>query len=506
MQFYNVPDIYDADNQNSIYRKLLEQVPDLIFKLIWLVNKQEYAAVYISNGIENIFELTLDQFTHNPSSLKNRIVPECYRKFIISLTQARDEFKNWDCEFEVNLPIKGLRTLKVNAIPEMDEDNICFYGKVTDITSQKAQEKELEMSEKRYTYALKAASEGIWDYDSVKNEAYFSAQSMRILGLPERDTVMPYEFWLNRIHPDDLKNYNKTVKKFFKNKKVAYEAIYRILTEHGTYRWVLSRGKGVEFDDKGSPVRSIGTHKDVTLLKEKETELAKTIDIIGEQNKRLTNFAHIVSHNLRSHAGNLKMLIDLFKAADEKEREEMMEHLEAISDGLYVTIGHLKELVEIQFEIKNIRVEINLRSYLKNILTILHNEIIKHGVRVDINIPIDATVYYNPAYLESVLLNFTTNAIKYSSPDRTPVIVYDYEIIDNKKILSITDNGLGIDLKKHKNALFGMYKTFHKNQNSRGIGLFITKNQVEAMGGSIEVTSEINKGTTFKICFNDEKH
>lgn len=506
MQFYNVPDIYDADSQNSIYRKLLEQVPDLIFKLIWLADKQEYAAVHISNGIETIFELTLEKFMQQPIILYNRILPECREKFLDSLTKARDGFSKWECEFRVNLPAKGIRILRVSAIPEMDDGNVCFFGRVTDVSDQKEQERELQMSEKRYTYALKAASEGIWDYNALTNEAYFSAQSMRILGLPEKDTVLPYEFWLNRIHPDDLANYNKTVKKFFKNKKIAYEAIYRILTEHGTYRWVLSRGKGVEFDNKGIPVRSIGTHKDVTLLKEKETELAKTIDIIGEQNKRLTNFAHIVSHNLRSHAGNLKMLIDLFKAADEDERTEMMQHLEAISDGLYVTIGHLKELVEIQFEIKNIREEINLRSYLKNILTILHNEITKHGVRIDINIPIDATVYYNPAYLESVLLNFTTNAIKYSSPDRMPMISYDFEIVNNKKYLSITDNGLGIDLRRHKNALFGMYKTFHKNQNSRGIGLFITKNQIEAMGGTIEVISEINKGTTFKICFDDEKH
>src|SRR5690606_3158404 len=236
----------------------------------------------------------------------------------------------------------------------------------------------------------------------------------------------------------------------------------------------------------------------------KEIELGNTIDIVGEQNNRLVNFAHIVSHNLRSHAGNLKMLIDVFKNADQEEREEMLEHLEAISNGLYVTIGHLKELVEIQFEVKNVKERLNLRHYLKNILNILHNEIKKHGVNVEVNIPLDVMVTYNPAYLESILLNFTTNAIKYSSPERSPIIMYDFEIKDGKKILSITDNGLGIDLKKHKNSLFGMYKTFHKNQNSRGIGLFITKNQIEAMGGSVEVFSEVNKGTTFKIYFKDE--
>ncbi|WP_229338429.1 ATP-binding protein [Christiangramia sediminis] len=73
-------------------------------------------------------------------------------------------------------------------------------------------------------------------------------------------------------------------------------------------------------------------------------------------------------------------------------------------------------------------------------------------------------------------------------------------------ILEIGDNGLGIDLNKHRSKLFGMYKTFHTHKDSRGIGLFITKNQVEAMGGKIEVESELNKGTTFKIYFKYEKN
>ncbi|RKM92730.1 sensor histidine kinase, partial [Aquimarina sp. BL5] len=78
----------------------------------------------------------------------------------------------------------------------------------------------------------------------------------------------------------------------------------------------------------------------------------------------------------------------------------------------------------------------------------------------------------------------------------------------NKKfvIISFEDNGLGIDLKKHREKLFGMYKTFHRNKDSRGIGLFITKNQVEALGGKIEVESEVNKGTIFKVYMKYEKH
>ena len=115
-------------------------------------------------------------------------------------------------------------------------------------------------------------------------------------------------------------------------------------------------------------------------------------------------------------------------------------------------------------------------------------------------IPQDITVNYNPAYLESILLNLLSNALKYSHPDRLPVIEFKYLLEhDGKIILSISDNGLGIDLIKNKDKIFGMYKTFHGNKDAKGLGLFISKNQVEAIGGTLEVESEPNIGTTFKI-------
>ena len=92
-----------------------------------------------------------------------------------------------------------------------------------------------------------------------------------------------------------------------------------------------------------------------------------------------------------------------------------------------------------------------------------------------------------------------SNAIKYRHEDRNPEIEIQTRENNGSRTILIRDNGLGIDLKKHRDKLFGMYKTFHRNRDSRGIGLFITKNQVESMGGKIEVESQVNEGTTFKV-------
>jgi signal transduction histidine kinase len=104
-----------------------------------------------------------------------------------------------------------------------------------------------------------------------------------------------------------------------------------------------------------------------------------------------------------------------------------------------------------------------------------------------------------PAYIESIFLNLTTNAIKYRDPEKEPTLTIQSYIEDQFIVLSVEDNGKGIDLERYGNKIFGMYKTFHGNKDARGIGLFITKNQIESMGGTIEVESEVGVGTKFRV-------
>jgi signal transduction histidine kinase len=233
--------------------------------------------------------------------------------------------------------------------------------------------------------------------------------------------------------------------------------------------------------------------------------MIKTMEIIGKQNSRLLNFAHIVSHNLRSHSSNIEMLLNIIdEENDETFVEESFKHLKTSSKALTQTIAHLKELVEIQSELTHKKENLNLNDFLGKTLDVLAEEIKSNKVVIKNKLKKGETILFNPAYLESILLNFTSNAIRYAHPERTPVISYSLKSERKKKVLEIQDNGLGINLDKHREKLFGMYKTFHKHKDSRGIGLFITKNQIEAMGGTVDVQSIVGEGTTFKIYFNEQ--
>ena len=139
------------------------------------------------------------------------------------------------------------------------------------------------------------------------------------------------------------------------------------------------------------------------------------------------------------------------------------------------------------------KVESNLAAFLKN-----------NNAKIINKITDDVVINVIPAYLESILMNFITNGVKYKEPSRNPIITLTAAKTGKYTVVSIRDNGMGIDLKKYGDKLFGMYKTFHNHKDARGIGLYITKNQIEAMNGKVETKSKVGVGTTFNIYFNDE--
>lgn len=112
-------------------------------------------------------------------------------------------------------------------------------------------------------------------------------------------------------------------------------------------------------------------------------------------------------------------------------------------------------------------------------------------------------IYANRSYMESIIQNLASNALKYSHPKRKPILNIDSHLSEDEILtITVTDNGIGVDLNKYGNDIFGLYRTFHGNENAEGVGLYLTKSQIETLGGKIEIKSEVNIGTTFTITMN----
>lgn len=502
-------DLYGSEDcleVNNFYRKLFAEMPDLLFQFI-IDRDNKYSFPLVSKSADAIFELTASDFTNDIKLIiYDRIFAQDKELFFTSLVKARKEIKPWEIEFRAVLPNKGLRWFKVSSKTELAADGgVAFFGHISDITDLKEKEENLRISEERFQFALEASTAGIWDWDMVTNRVFYSSLSLKILELESTDIFDDPERWDKIVHPDDLPKYYSDIKDHFENKIPYYENYHRVMTSSGNYKWILDRGKVIKRDENGKPLRVIGTHTDVSSQKEKELDLIKTMKLYSDQNSRLLNFSHIVSHNLNTQAGNIKSILDFIDADVNKQTvDEMLEHLRTVSNDLNETISNLTQIVKTQSNINIIVVPLRLSEYIEKTIFTIRGHDRQKNVSIVNNVPKYVSINFNPAYLESVLLNFTTNAIKYAHPDRDPVIIFDFVIEpDGFKSLKITDNGLGIDLNVYGDLLFGMYKTFHKHREARGIGLYITRNQIEAMKGSISVESEVGVGTSFKIVFND---
>lgn len=253
-------------------------------------------------------------------------------------------------------------------------------------------------------------------------------------------------------------------------------------------------------------MKLFGVFQDIDLIKKAEEKLKSVLEITTNQNERLKNFANIVSHNLKSHNNNLDSVLNIFlEENNEFATNEYLQLLQKAITNLAETISNLNEVVKMNNSIEKLET-VNLHQVINNAVSHVYQLAVIAKTKINNDVNPNISVLVIPAYADSIILNFITNGIKYRSTERSPTLNFTAEIIDDYVILKIRDNGIGIDLQKNGSKLFGMYKTFTNNPESRGIGLFITKNQIEAIGGKMEVKSKVNEGTTFKVYFKNAQY
>ena len=388
--------------------------------------------------------------------------------------------------------------LSVSQLFESNEKPTSHIAFVKDITERKEAEALIEKSQARFKSLIDTIDGIVWEYDlETKSSTFISKKIENLLGYLVEEYSESPEFWEDHIHPEDREFALALSAKENKN-HVNHDYEYRMLKKNGEIIWVRDIINYVF--ENGKPVISRGIMIDITIMKEAEKNLSNSLQLVTEQNKRLLNFSYIVSHNLRSHTSNIESIISLIESAEsEEERNEMMQLLKSVSNSLDETMKHLNEVVNINTNINLVTKPLNLIKYIDKAKEVLSEQILSNKVTLTTNIPEDATINYNSAYLESILYNLISNAIRYRHPQRKPIISINLYQQNDKTIIEVSDNGIGIDLVRNADKIFGMYKTFSSNSDARGIGLFITKNQVDAMGGSITVDSIPNEGTTFKI-------
>ena len=383
-----------------------------------------------------------------------------------------------------------------------------FLGVARDVTKEKSIEESLIASEKQAfdlaksyknildsqnVFIIKTDMQGFYTYAN-EHFKYFFGFGDEVVGVNSMST----------IHPDDHAKAVETVHKCLAEPNVPHEVIIRKPTRDGSMKGGRWEFRAIT-NANGEPIEILCVGYDISEQLENLERAQTLLKITSDQNFKLKSFSHIVSHNIRSHSANLISLAEFIsETQDEEEKNNFINMLKISTQKLEETIRNLSDIINIEESTDKTKEPLRLHHEVNKALQSLNASIFQLQVEVDNNVPEDLYIHAVPTYLDSILLNMLSNAIRYRSPDRPCHIKISTERNANYIILSISDNGLGIDLSKHAHKLFGMYKTFHGNEDARGFGLYITKTQIEAMGGKIDVESEVGIGTTFKIYFREK--
>jgi PAS domain S-box-containing protein len=232
-----------------------------------------------------------------------------------------------------------------------------------------------------------------------------------------------------------------------------------------------------------------------------QSKLRKLVDTTAEQNTRLKDFSYIISHNFRSSVANIEGLIGVLK--DDPSNVEYMRMLQQTTSKLTEAIGNINELLNFEKGVTDLdRQETNVYEVINSVIQLNNKVIREKKLEIEIEVPKDLVLKTIPVYLESILHNLITNAIKYGTTSSRKKINIRSRIHKKFVSLKVQDFGLGIDLKKYQEKVFKLGSRFHSQEgDGQGMGLFMTKHQVEALGGKIDVKSEVNVGTTFIVVF-----
>jgi signal transduction histidine kinase len=237
---------------------------------------------------------------------------------------------------------------------------------------------------------------------------------------------------------------------------------------------------------------------------EKRTdELKQTIDQLTEQNQDLQQFSYIISHNIRSPIARIAGLIDIIKienSATKAISEEVIMHLDKAIISLDTVIRDLNQILSIRKGINKFKEMITFQEVFDWVTLTLENEIALAGAKIHHDFSQCPGVYSVKAYLQSIMYNLISNAIKYRRADVSAQIhVVSYRNGDYI-CLEVKDNGVGIDLQAiDPYKIFGLYQRMHTHVEGKGLGLYLVKSQVESLNGKIEVESELMKGSRFIV-------
>ena len=399
-----------------------------------------------------------------------------------------------------------VRDIYSHAEFEFDREGkpIGLYGIAQDITAIKEGEKALAQSEANLRQMMDLLPQSIFARNIQGNYLFVNKSFAELNGFSPKELIgQPMSKTISASADADY--FLKKDRAVILTGKMDAVPEYSFTDQQQNLR-TFHIGKA-PFTIAGSGEKAVlGIMMDITEQKKLDLERSKMIAEIMQRNTGLEQFAFIISHNLRSPVANIRGMVELLQTSnlEPADVKELLGNLSVSAKKLDEVIIDLNAILELNHQEKNNKEWVRFSALVADISISLAGQIKENKVQIISNFQAEDGMHTLKSHLYSIFFNLISNSIKYAQPGIRPVIHITIEKLNGRLQISFKDNGMGIDLAKHGNHVFGLYKRFHSHVTGKGMGLFLVKTEVELLGGKISMTSEINHGTEFRVEFDGD--
>lgn len=498
--------VTDVTQQKEIEEenKKLSDVASLTVSAV-IVTDTEGRITWVNKGFERITEYTLSEVIGQKPGhlLQGSNTDKTTNKYMSEAIKNRQGFR-----VEIANYSKSGREywLDIEVRPLHNSQNRLtgFMAIEHDITERKKFEATLVRRDNQLTLAAQIAKLGHWEYDFLTDIFTFNDQFYDVFRTTAK-AVGGYTMTSARyaelfVHPDDAAIVGQSVSDALKSVQTdfSFKAEHRIIYSDGEIGFISVHFRSIK-DELGRTIKNFGVNQDITEQKKVELERLELIDSLQNKNKDLQQFSYIVSHNLRAPIAKIMGLVSVMDSESD-ENKFMLEKLTEEATQLDDVVKDINTIVSARKSAKEKMELVNFEKKFNLIRQVLEDQITDSNASIIDDFSTTPEIWSIKSYIYSILYNLISNSIKYRKPD-VPLQIEVSSSQDEKFIcLSVKDNGEGIDLVKNGSKIFGLYKRFHTGSvTGKGIGLNLVKTHAESLGGRVEVDSQLNVGTTFRV-------
>lgn len=470
---------------------------------IWDWKIQEDTITW-NKGIETIFGYTQEEVGNNSAWWFDKIHPEDSIKMSVKLYSfIEQKSEKWQDQYRFRCADNTYKYVLDRGFLLKDKKGRAhrMIGAIQDITKQKKEEENLKLLETVVTQTKDAIVITKSDSNSATfpNIIYVNNAFCAMTGYKSKKALSkPF----NPFNTEELDSheYEKFIAAIAEKRECQIETLTK--KKNKEEYWVRFSMIPI-YNSDNELSHWISIQKDVTEERKQEKEKEQLIRELTQNNKDLKQFSYITSHNLRAPLSNLIGLLNLIEdiPINDSELSEIINGFKKSTHLLNETINDLVKIIVIKDKISIQKENVTINEVVEHVFSQLKFQIEQSKPILKLNFDEADTIYTNKAYLESILINLLTNSIKYKSETKKLKISITIKKTNNSTILKFKDNGIGIDLKRNSEHIFGLYQRFHDYPDSKGLGLYLVKSQIESLGGTIAIESEVNKGTEFTLTF-----